>query len=73
MHSKDYAVDDRGWTDTRGAADYTGDSVSGLNKRRHFGNGPRYVKHGRTVRYSYAELDRYLTAGVRTCTREAAA
>lgn len=52
-----YPVDQRGYTDTKGAADYTGTSESYLNKTRHFGDGPEYVKFGRAVRYSYAALD----------------
>ncbi len=52
-----YPVDDRGYTDTRGAADYLKISASKLNKDRHFGVGAEYVVFGRAVRYSYAALD----------------
>ena len=66
-----YLVDDRGYTDTRGAADYLKISVSKLNKDRHFGVGAEYVVFGRAVRYSFAALDAEATKHRRasTCRR----
>lgn len=52
-----YPVDERGYTDTKGAAFYKKVSVSKINKDRHFGVGAEYVVFGRAVRYSYAALD----------------
>ena len=68
----EYPADARGYTDTRGASVHTGLSPSWLNKARHFGYGPAYVKIGSAVRYSYAELDRFMAAQSRTGTREVA-
>lgn len=39
-------------------------SKSALRKWRREGTGPRYVKLGRLVRYSVAELENWLTANV---------
>ena len=65
-----YPVDDRGYTDTRGAADYWKISVSKLNKDRHFGVGADYVVFGRAVRYSYAALDAEAAKNRRSSTRQ---
>ena len=61
-----YPIDDRGYTDTRGASDYTGLSPSYLAKARHFGDGPEFVKFGKAVRYSYAALDAHAARQART-------
>ena len=65
-----YPVDQRGYTSTEGAADYTEISVSKLNKDRHYGNGAEFVRFGNAVRYSYAALDAHATKCRRTCTRD---
>ena len=65
-----YPVDERGYTDVKGAADYRGQSVSKLNKDRHYGVGSGYVKFGKSVRYSYAALDAEAARNCRTCTRD---
>ena len=65
-----YPVDERGYTATPGAADYTDTSVSYLNNARHYGTGPDFVKFGKAVRYSYAALDAYAGKQRRTCTRD---
>ncbi|ROU09430.1 helix-turn-helix transcriptional regulator [Lysobacter enzymogenes] len=46
------------------AADYLGFSLSTLNKMRHEGRGPRYVKLGGRVFYRPEDLDAYITASV---------
>lgn len=73
MATETYPVDGRGYTNTPGAADYTGMSVPWLNKARHFGNGPAYIKIGAAVRYSFAALDAWAAKHARTGTREGAA
>jgi len=65
-----YPVDERGYTATPGAAEYTGTSESYLNKARHYGDGPDYVKFGKAVRYSFAALDAWAAKNRRTCTRD---
>jgi predicted DNA-binding transcriptional regulator AlpA len=47
-------------TDTKGAATRTGLSVATLEKKRVYGNGPAFLKLGRSVRYRVADLDRWL-------------
>ena len=64
-----YPVDHRGYTDTRGAADYLKISVSKINKDRHFGVGADYVVFGRAVRYSFAALDAEAAKNRRSSTR----
>lgn len=51
-------------TDTAGAATYLGVSESQLNAWRAAGEGPRFVRMGRLVRYRFTDLDRYLAANV---------
>ena len=63
-----YPVDERGYTDSKGAADYKQISVSKINKDRHFGVGAEYVVFGRAVRYSYAALDAEATKHRRAST-----
>lgn len=56
--------------DTDGAAKHTGLAVSTLEKLRVTGNGPKYVKLGRSVRYRVADLEDYLAARVVSSTSE---
>ena len=58
------------YRDTREAANKLGLSVSQMNKMRHYGTGPEFVKFGRAVRYADAALDAYADARRRTCTRD---
>lgn len=58
----EYPVDERGYTDERGMAQYTATSRSKLAKDRHFGVGIPFVKHGRSVRYSFRAADQHLAA-----------
>ncbi len=64
-----YPVDERGYTDSKGAANYHKVSVSKMNKDRHFGVGAEYVVFGRAVRYSYAALDAEAAKNRRSSTR----
>ena len=57
--------------DTPEAANKMGLSVSQMNKMRHYGTGPEFVKFGRAVRYADEALDAYADARRRTCTRNA--
>lgn len=57
---------------TGGAAAYLGLSESTLEKARVYGNGPRYVKLGRAVRYRAADLEAWLASRTVTSTSEAA-
>ena len=43
-----------------------------LQKMRYEGNGPRYVKIGRLVRYRIKDIEAYLNASTLTFTREEA-
>lgn len=42
------------------AAEYLGLSVSTLNKWRCYGEGPKFVKLGRAIRYRMSDLDEYI-------------
>ena len=53
------------------AADYTGISVSTLNKCRVYGTGSVYQKIGRRVVYSPADLDAWMDAKRRISTSDA--
>lgn len=44
------------------AARYLGLAVSTLNKWRCFGDGPKFLKLGRAVRYRQEDLDAFLMA-----------
>lgn len=46
----------------REAADYVGLSKSTLDKLRCYGTGPRYIKLGRAVVYSTADLDDWVAS-----------
>lgn len=70
MTTSQYPVDERGYTATPGAAKHLGTSESYLNKSRHYGTGPAFVKFGWAVRYSFAALDAWAAQHARTGTRE---
>lgn len=57
---------------TQGAAAYLGLSESTLEKARVYGNGPRYVKLGRAVRYRITDLEDWLSSRTVSSTSEAA-
>lgn len=52
------------------AAAYLGIAPSTLNKTRLSGDGPRFVKLGRSVRYRIEDLDQYLNDNVRRSTSD---
>jgi predicted DNA-binding transcriptional regulator AlpA len=56
--------------DTPEAAIYLGMSESWLNKARGRGNGPRYIKIGKAVKYRVSDCDAYLEARIRNSTSE---
>lgn len=58
------------YRDVRSAADRLGLSVSQMNKMRHYGTGPEFVKFGHAVRYTDEALDAWAAKQARTCTRE---
>ena len=55
---------------TADAANYTGLSVSTMEKLRLTGAGPRFLKLGRAVRYRATDLDVWLSARVVSSTSE---
>ena len=52
------------------AAPFTGHSVSTLQKKRVTGDGPLFVKIGRSVRYREEDLEAYVSARVVGSTSE---
>ena len=68
-----YPIDERGYTDTRGAAAYIGLHPSKLAKDRSRGVGIVFVRFGGAVRYSFAAIDAHASANVYTSTRASAA
>jgi predicted DNA-binding transcriptional regulator AlpA len=54
----------------RDAAKFLGVSTSWLAKRRLAGDGPRYVKIGRSVRYPMSALREYVEEHMRRSTSE---
>ena len=55
---------------TAEAANYLGVSASFLEKRRVAGDGPRFSKFGRVVRYSKEDLDHFADINKRSSTSE---
>ena len=53
------------------AADYLGLSKNTLNRWRHTGDGPRFVKLGRAVRYRREDLDEWVASCSRASTSSA--
>jgi predicted DNA-binding transcriptional regulator AlpA len=58
--------------DTHAAAAYLGLATQTIEIFRLKGNGPRFVKMGRAVRYDRADLDSYIETNKRRSTSEAA-
>jgi hypothetical protein len=54
----------------REAAAYLNVSQSWLNKRRIYGNGPRYAKFGRRVNYLASDLDHFAASNRRQTTSQ---
>ena len=61
------------YRDTRKAAQLLGLSVSQMNKMRHYGTGPEFVKFGSAVRYTDDALEAWASERRQTCTRDEAA
>ena len=68
-----YPIDERGFATDQEAERYYGWPAGRLRKERHFGRGPRCVRFGRSVRTSYAELDRHARENAQPQPIEAAA
>lgn len=56
--------------DTKGAAHHTGLAANTLNNMRTRGNGPRFMKLGKAVRYRIADLDAWMAARTIASTSE---
>ena len=56
--------------DVRGAAERTGLSANTLNNLRSSGGGPKFLKLGRAVRYSEADINAWLAARVVSSTSQ---
>lgn len=56
--------------DTEGAAARTGLSVATLEKKRVYGDGPPFLKMGRSVRYRLTDLDAWMERQVVSSTSE---
>ena len=56
---------------TAEAADYTRFAVATLERLRLQGNGPRFIKAGKSVRYRKADLDAWLESRLVRSTSEA--
>ena len=52
------------------AADYLGVTTDWLARRRMAGDGPKFARLGRLVRYDVRELERYLEASTQRSTSE---
>ncbi len=52
------------------AADYLGLAISTLNKWRCHGDGPKFIKLGRSVRYQRVDLDAFIAARRKSSTSE---
>ncbi len=59
--------------DTKGAAERIGLAVKTLENMRTRGDGPKFMKLGRAVRYRLADLDAWMAARVMSSTSERAA
>jgi excisionase family DNA binding protein len=55
---------------TAAASEYLGVPVKTLEAWRYTGNGPRFVKLGRSVRYRPTDLHAWIEANVRQSTTE---
>lgn len=58
--------------DTKAAAQYLGLSKSNVEKLRHFGGGPLYLKLGHLVRYRVEDLDAWMNDRLISSTSEQA-
>ncbi len=58
------------YCDTKSAASYLGLSTQYLEIARHKGNGPKFIKLSRAVRYRRSDLDTWMTAQLHQHTGE---
>ena len=58
--------------DTKGASEYTGLAENTLVVMRSRGEGPRFIKYARAVRYRIEDLREYVESRIRSNTSEAA-
>jgi predicted DNA-binding transcriptional regulator AlpA len=56
--------------DTQGAATRIGLSAATLEKKRVYGDGPPFIKMGRSVRYRLSDLEAWIAARVVNSTSE---
>lgn len=49
-----------GLKDEKFAANFLGVKQSTIQKMRHFGHGPKFIRLGRTIRYSLEDLQKYV-------------
>ncbi len=59
---QEYVIDSRGLATPRQASEYLHATTGTLAVWRCKGGGPRFIKRGNRVFYSYAEIDRHLAA-----------
>jgi predicted DNA-binding transcriptional regulator AlpA len=59
-------------TDTKGASKFTGLAENTLIVMRSRGDGPKYIKYARAVRYRIADLQDYVESRIRSHSSEAA-
>ena len=57
-----YLIDQRGIAPPKEAAFYAHSTGATLAVWRHQGRGPRFIKRGHRIFYSFAEIDRWLRA-----------
>lgn len=58
------------WLNVEQAAEYVGLGQSTLNKMRVYGDGPKFAKLGKSVRYAIDELDRWMESRLIQSTSE---
>jgi hypothetical protein len=58
----EYLIDQRGIAPPKEAALYAHSTGATLAVWRHQGRGPRFIKRGHRIFYSFAEIDRWLRA-----------
>lgn len=56
---------EKGLRSTEWTAEYIGTSVDSLRDMRRRGAGPRWVQHGRLIRYRPADIEAWVKAGLR--------
>jgi hypothetical protein len=64
------ASDNEPLWDTGQTAEYTGEAEGTLRNKRVRGNGPKFVKLGKLVKYRPSDVRAYIAAHVVSCTSE---